>query len=116
MMSWCHADNSLISANLCKWVLLPLPVSDGRAVFRSDVAHNAPSKRQCGCADDSVTVTKLQVGLLGDARRLQKQLDRIAGRADTNTPSGLHYILQGQHGSSHFACPPTLCSRDGLSL
>ncbi|CAL5222578.1 g4966 [Coccomyxa viridis] len=44
--------------------------------------------------DDSVTVTKLQVGLLGDARRLQKQLDRIAGRADTNTPSGLHYILQ----------------------
>lgn len=47
-------------------------------------------------ADDSVTVTKLQVGLLGDARRLQKQLDRIAGRADTNTPSGLHYILQGE--------------------
>ena len=48
-------------------------------------------------ADDSVTVAKLQVGLLGDARRLQKQLDRIAGRADTNTPSGLHYILQGEH-------------------
>ncbi|CAK0783858.1 hypothetical protein CVIRNUC_007058 [Coccomyxa viridis] len=44
--------------------------------------------------DQSVTVSKLQVGLLGDARRLQKQLDRIAGRADTNTPSGLHYILQ----------------------
>lgn len=42
-----------------------------------------------------MTVAKLQVGLLGDARRLQKQLDRIAGRADTNTPSGLHYILQG---------------------
>ena len=48
------------------------------------------------CADDSVTVAKLQVGLLGDARRLQRQLDRIAGRADTNTPSGLHYILQGK--------------------
>ena len=51
----------------------------------------------CCChADQSVTVSKLQVGLLGDARRLQKQLDRIAGRADTNTPSGLHYILQGE--------------------
>ena len=49
----------------------------------------------CCYADQSVTVSKLQVGLLGDARRLQKQLDRIAGRADTNTPSGLHYILQG---------------------
>jgi hypothetical protein len=48
------------------------------------------------CADESVTVAKLQVGLLGDARRLQRQLDRIAGRADTNTPSGLHYILQGK--------------------
>ena len=51
----------------------------------------------CSChAGQSVTVSKLQVGLLGDARRLQKQLDRIAGRADTNTPSGLHYILQGE--------------------
>lgn len=54
----------------------------------------------CCYADQSVTVSKLQVGLLGDARRLQKQLDRIAGRADTNTPSGLHYILQGGHSRS----------------
>ena len=55
----------------------------------------------CCYADQSVTVSKLQVGLLGDARRLQKQLDRIAGRADTNTPSGLHYILQGMCMSGH---------------
>ena len=38
---------------------------------------------------------KLQVGLLGSARGLQKDLERIAGRADTNTPDGLHYVLQG---------------------
>ncbi|BDA41463.1 hypothetical protein COCOBI_02-2430 [Coccomyxa sp. Obi] len=43
---------------------------------------------------ERVTVAKLQVGLLGSARTLQKQLDRIASRADTNSPSGLHYILQ----------------------
>ncbi|KAK9909043.1 hypothetical protein WJX75_006440 [Coccomyxa subellipsoidea] len=43
---------------------------------------------------ERVTVAKLQVGLLGSARTLQNQLDRIASRADTNTPSGLHYILQ----------------------
>ena len=41
------------------------------------------------------TVCKLQVGLLGSARGLQKDLERIAGRADTNTPDGLHYVLQG---------------------
>jgi hypothetical protein len=47
-------------------------------------------------ADERVTVAKLQVGLLGSARTLQKQLDRIASRADTNSASGLHYILQGK--------------------
>ena len=44
---------------------------------------------------DRVAVAKLQVGLLGSARALQRQLDRIASRADTTSPSGLHYILQG---------------------
>ena len=42
------------------------------------------------------TVAKLQVGLLGSARSLQRDLERIAGRADTNTPDGLHYVLQGK--------------------
>ncbi|DBA67657.1 TPA: hypothetical protein ACH3X2_001253 [Trebouxia sp. C0005] len=40
------------------------------------------------------TVCTLQVGLLGSARSLQRDLERIAGRADTNTPDGLHYVLQ----------------------
>ena len=44
-----------------------------------------------------MTVAKLQVGLLGSARQLQKDLDRIAGKANTNSPTGLHYILQGAH-------------------
>ena len=46
-------------------------------------------------ADEAVTVVKLQVGLLGTARDLKRDLERIAGRADTNTPDGLHFILQG---------------------
>ena len=41
-------------------------------------------------------MTTLQVGLLGSARTLQSDLERIAGRADTNDAEGLHYILQGQ--------------------
>ena len=48
-----------------------------------------------GAAGERVSVAKLQVGLLGSARALQRQLDRIASRADTTSPAGLHYILQG---------------------
>ncbi|CAI5510247.1 unnamed protein product [Closterium sp. Naga37s-1] len=40
------------------------------------------------------SVVRLQVGLLGSARRLQWDLDRIADRADASSPEGLHYILQ----------------------
>ncbi|XP_004301524.1 PREDICTED: uncharacterized protein DDB_G0271670-like [Fragaria vesca subsp. vesca] len=38
-------------------------------------------------------VVKLQVGLLGTVRALQRDLDRIAETADTSTPKGLGYIL-----------------------
>lgn len=40
-------------------------------------------------------MAKLQVGLLGSARQIQLDLERIAGKADTRSSSGLHYILQG---------------------
>ena len=40
----------------------------------------------------------MQVGLLGSARKLQKDLERLADRADTSTVEGLHYILQGVIG------------------
>lgn len=49
----------------------------------------------CDLGAGRATVAKLQVGLLGSARSLQRDLERIAGRADTNTPDGLHYVLQG---------------------
>ncbi|XP_024384563.1 FLUCTUATING-LIGHT-ACCLIMATION protein 1, chloroplastic [Physcomitrium patens] len=39
------------------------------------------------------SVVKLQVGLLGMARTLQKDLDRIANQADTTTAEGLHSVL-----------------------
>jgi uncharacterized membrane protein len=40
-----------------------------------------------------VSVLKVQVGLLGMGRTLQRDLDRIAGQADTTTAEGLHYVL-----------------------
>lgn len=44
-------------------------------------------------ATEKTSVIKLQVGLLGLARSLQSDLNRIAETADTSTPDGLSYIL-----------------------
>ncbi|KAG4916929.1 hypothetical protein JHK87_054486 [Glycine soja] len=44
-------------------------------------------------AADKTTVLKLQVGLLGMGRTLQRDLNRIAEVADTSTSEGLHYVL-----------------------
>ncbi|KAL8028807.1 hypothetical protein ABFX02_14G185100 [Erythranthe guttata] len=41
----------------------------------------------------AVTVIKLQVGLLGSAKSLQKDINRIAETADASTTEGLHNIL-----------------------
>ena len=45
-------------------------------------------------ASPTISVTKLQVGLLAEARGLQSDLDRIAMSADTNNPQGLAKVLQ----------------------
>eukprot|EP00271_Cylindrocystis_brebissonii_P014271 TRINITY_DN3557_c0_g1_i1.p1 TRINITY_DN3557_c0_g1~~TRINITY_DN3557_c0_g1_i1.p1 ORF type:complete len:448 (+),score=46.00 TRINITY_DN3557_c0_g1_i1:293-1636(+) len=44
-------------------------------------------------ATEKTSVVKVQVGLLGLARELQKDLERIADRADTSSSEGLHYVL-----------------------
>ncbi|RWR72646.1 hypothetical protein CKAN_00088300 [Cinnamomum micranthum f. kanehirae] len=44
-------------------------------------------------ATEKMSVLKLQVGLLGMARELQRDLDRLAEIADTSTSEGLNYVL-----------------------
>ncbi|PON73896.1 myelin-associated oligodendrocyte basic protein [Parasponia andersonii] len=44
-------------------------------------------------AIERTSVLKVQVGLLGMARELQMDLNRIAETADTSTPEGLSYVL-----------------------
>ncbi|PON87100.1 myelin-associated oligodendrocyte basic protein [Trema orientale] len=44
-------------------------------------------------ATERTSVLKVQVGLLGMARELQRDLNRIAETADTSTPEGLSYVL-----------------------
>lgn len=46
-----------------------------------------------GAGGGKATVAKVQVALTGNARSLQRELERIAKRADTNTSEGLHYVL-----------------------
>ncbi|KAG7672850.1 hypothetical protein Ndes2526B_g08622 [Nannochloris sp. 'desiccata'] len=43
---------------------------------------------------ERLSVAKVQVGLLGTARDLQKDLERIAAKADTSSSRGLHFVLQ----------------------
>ena len=45
-------------------------------------------------SNPSVSVTRLQVGLLAQARDLQPELNRIAETADTNSPEGRSEVLQ----------------------
>ena len=42
-----------------------------------------------------MSVAKVQVGLLGSARALQRDLDRITKGADTDSVKGLNHVLQG---------------------
>nr|ABR16066.1 unknown [Picea sitchensis] len=44
-------------------------------------------------SSQKTSVLKLQVGLLGLARSIQKDLDQIAETANTSTPEGLNYVL-----------------------
>ncbi|KAI3794551.1 hypothetical protein L1987_37183 [Smallanthus sonchifolius] len=45
-------------------------------------------------AISKTSVLKLQVGLLGMGRTLQRDLNRIAEASDTSTPEGLSFVLQ----------------------
>ncbi len=45
-------------------------------------------------SNPNVTINRLQVGMLANARQLQAELDRIAETADTNSPEGRAEVLQ----------------------
>lgn len=59
--------------------------------FRS-IAGN--EEGEYGVASPTISVARLQVGLLAKARELQADLNRIAENADTNTSEGLAQVLQ----------------------
>ncbi|KAG2423139.1 hypothetical protein HXX76_015524 [Chlamydomonas incerta] len=44
--------------------------------------------------DENYTVMKVQVGMFGDVKKWQKDLERLSEQFDTEDEEGLHYILQ----------------------
>ncbi|MBD2413548.1 hypothetical protein FACHB389_03860 [Nostoc calcicola FACHB-389] len=55
---------------------------------------NGETEEAAYSTNSSVSVTRLQVGLLAQARDLQNELNHIAETADTNSPEGRAEILQ----------------------
>ena len=66
----------------------------GNQSSSSTSSSSSSSYLNSGRSDERLSVAKVQVGLLGTARDLQKDLERIASKADTSSSRGLHYILQ----------------------
>jgi uncharacterized membrane protein len=60
----------------------------------SEYIGSGSSSRGRVDSGERLSVAKVQVGLLGTARDLQKDLERIASKADTSSSRGLHYVLQ----------------------
>jgi uncharacterized membrane protein len=57
--------------------------------------RNGSESEEAGyVSNPSVSIARLQVGLLADARELQADLNRIAEKADTSSPAGLAQVLQ----------------------
>jgi uncharacterized membrane protein len=63
-------------------------------VFKSMNAGNSGTLGNSELNNNKVTISKLQVGLLAEARAIQKELTEISLDADTDTPEGLVLLLQ----------------------
>jgi uncharacterized membrane protein len=63
-------------------------------ILRSFRAASASDEYGYTTASPTVSVARLQVGLLAQARELQADLDRIAQNADTGSSEGLAQVLQ----------------------
>ena len=62
--------------------------------FRGATAGDDYDYAAAGGSNPPVSIAKLQVGLLADARALQEDLNRLATTADTGTSQGLAKLLQ----------------------
>jgi uncharacterized membrane protein len=64
------------------------------ASFLVNSFRRAGDDNELGYSSPTVSVAKVQVGLLAEARELKADLDRIGAKADTNSSEGLAQVLQ----------------------
>jgi uncharacterized membrane protein len=74
--------------------LLTLLVLAGVGSYLFNAYRQAADGQGTGTANPSVSVAKIQVGLLADARSLQTELNQIAMKANTGNSAGLAKLLQ----------------------
>lgn len=66
----------------------------GWGIFYLIKRASSRSSGQSELGNDTVTVTKLQVAMLAQAREIQSRLSEISLEVDTETPEGLHWLMQ----------------------
>ncbi len=80
------------------WLVLILVLlalgGTGYLVYRILKAMNFGGAGGSELDNNKVTISKLQVGLLAEARAIQQELSQISLGADTDTPEGLVILLQ----------------------
>jgi uncharacterized membrane protein len=66
----------------------------GYGLYSSSGGDKAMLNLGGGGDNKGYAVAQIQLGLLGSARLVQRDLDKIAMSADTNTRNGLHNLMQ----------------------
>lgn len=53
--------------------------------------------------EEEYTVMKVQLGMFGDIKKWQRQIEKVSELFDTDEEESLHYILQGAalHAAKH---------------
>jgi uncharacterized membrane protein len=74
--------------------LLTLLVLAGVGSYLFNAYRQAADGQGTGTTNQAVSVAKIQVGLLADARSLQTELNQIAMKANTGNSAGLSKLLQ----------------------
>lgn len=89
-----HSSGGTTSSSSLDWLWMLLICGGGSALILYILwkFNNSPSASQ-ELENNTVTVTKLQVALLAQAKQIQTDLTELALSADTETPEGLTELL-----------------------
>ncbi len=88
------SDGNVFMGILALLVILIIFGGIGWGIFYLIKRAASGSSGQTELGNDTVTVSKLQVAMLAQAREIQARLSEISLEVDTETPEGLHWLMQ----------------------